>query len=76
MTKKRSNSEWDDWKSWRRGWPYKKDAPDDKKYIKDRDELFKEAGNGWWWYQGTTMWKKYYNKNKLKKKWLTSKRFS
>ena len=25
---------------------------DDPKYIIDRDKLFKENGNGWWWYQG------------------------
>ena len=29
-----------------------------KKYLKDRDELFAENGNGWWWYQGTILGKK------------------
>ena len=27
-------------------WPYK--SINDPKYIKDRDELFKANGNGWW----------------------------
>lgn len=58
-----------DWKSnlEKRGWPYRQDAPNDPEYIKDRSKLFKEAGNGWWWYQGTTMWKNSYNTGKIKK---------
>lgn len=32
-------------------YPYK--GITDKKYLKDRDTLFAENGNGWWWYQGT-----------------------
>ena len=40
----RSNSEWDDWKRWIKGWPFKGDAPDDTQYIKDRNKLFKENG--------------------------------
>ena len=50
---KRSNSEWDDWKAWKKGWRYKKDAPYDKEWQKDRAKTFKENGNGWWWTQGT-----------------------
>jgi len=30
-----------------------------KKYLKDRDELFAENGNGWWWYQGTSLSRQY-----------------
>ena len=41
----------DDWKQWKSGWQYKDDAPKDKKWQKDRTKLFKENGNGWWWFQ-------------------------
>ena len=41
----------DDWKQWERGWQYKADAPKDKKWQKDRRELFKKNGNGWWRFQ-------------------------
>tara|TARA_R100001244_G_scaffold132225_1_gene107593 strand:- start:1033 stop:1275 length:243 start_codon:yes stop_codon:yes gene_type:complete len=42
-----------DWrKSPARGFPYTGDV-DNKKYLKDRSELFAKSGNGWWWYQGT-----------------------
>ena len=31
-------------------WPYGYgDVLEDKKYLKDRRELFREHGNGWWW---------------------------
>lgn len=30
---------------------------DNKKYLKDRAELFAESGNGWWWWQGTHLGK-------------------
>tara|TARA_R110000737_G_C14446547_1_gene462409 strand:- start:636 stop:809 length:174 start_codon:yes stop_codon:yes gene_type:complete len=40
----------DDWKQWRKGWPYDGDV-DDPIYLKERSELFNEAGNGWWWRQ-------------------------
>jgi hypothetical protein len=33
-----------------REFPYK--GTDDPKYIKDRDELFRENGNGWWYETG------------------------
>ena len=29
---KRNNSEWDDWKAWKKGWRYKGDAPTDPEY--------------------------------------------
>ena len=54
----RSNSEWDDWKRWIKGWPYKGDAPDAPEYVKDRDAFFKSNApenapyNGWWRCQG------------------------
>ena len=32
-----------------RHWPYKYDAPRDSQWKKDREELFAEHGNGWWW---------------------------
>lgn len=35
-------------------WKNKKEFPytgiNDPKYIKDRNELFEQSGNGWWWY--------------------------
>jgi hypothetical protein len=30
-------------------WPYTGDITN-KKYLKDRNELFAKSGNGWWWY--------------------------
>jgi len=41
----------DDWKQWKMGWPYRGDVKDPV-YLMERSELFKENGNGWWWYQG------------------------
>jgi hypothetical protein len=38
-------------------WPYKTDAPKNREWNKDRKKLFLENGNGWWWYQGTVLWK-------------------
>lgn len=32
-----------------REFPYK--SLKDPRYIKDRDEFFRENGNGWWWNQ-------------------------
>jgi|TARA_R110002020_G_scaffold3177_2_gene14553 hypothetical protein len=45
-----------DWKEWESGWKYKGDIRDPQ-YLKDRNKLFKENGNGWWWYQGFHIWK-------------------
>jgi len=36
-------------REWIKGWRYKKDAPYDEEWQKDRKELFAESGNGWWW---------------------------
>ena len=35
------------WRQWKIGWRYKKDAPKDRQWIKDRDKLFNINGNGW-----------------------------
>ena len=51
-------------KDWKRGWQYKKDAPYDKEWQKDRDELFAEAGNGWWRLLGTPLFKEHIDKIK------------
>ena len=40
-----------DWKNKKGGWPYKDNPLEDPEYIRDRNALFKENGNGWWWYQ-------------------------
>ena len=40
-----------DWRKKSTGWPFKGDAPDDPKYLRERNKLFKENGNGWWWGQ-------------------------
>ena len=52
--KMKTNSK--DWKKWESGWKYKGDIRDPQ-YLKDRNKLFKENGNGWWWYQGFHIWK-------------------
>lgn len=41
------------------GWPYSSDAPQNKKWKKDRSKLFKEGGNGWWMLKGTPEYKKH-----------------
>ena len=38
----------DDWKEWKNGWKYKRDAPYDEEWKKDRLECFRKNGNGWW----------------------------
>ena len=42
------NRKKDDWKQWKNGWKYKKDAPYDEEWKKDRLECFRKNGNGWW----------------------------
>lgn len=39
-----------------RRWPYTGDV-ENKKYLKDRAELFAKSGNGWWMLQGTSLGK-------------------
>ena len=41
----------DDWKQWKNGWQYEKDAPHDEKWQEDRQKLFTKNGNGWWWFK-------------------------
>ena len=41
----------DDWRKWKNGWRYKKNAPYDDEWKKDRQECFEKNGNGWWWLQ-------------------------
>jgi len=36
----------------KKGWPYSSNAPENKKWQKDRQELFAEGGNGWWYFTG------------------------
>ncbi len=38
----------DDWKNWKKGWKYKRDAPYDPEWKKDRLKCFRKHGNGWW----------------------------
>ena len=38
-----------EWRNLHSGWQYKGDAPKDTQWQKDRQKLFKENGNGWWW---------------------------
>ena len=56
-----------DWQDWTKGWQYKGDI-DDPQYLKDRDKLFKENGNGWWWYEGVRLWKENQEINEIKRK--------
>ena len=37
------------WRQQPKGFPYKDDPTTDEKYLKDRAELFRDHGNGWWW---------------------------
>ena len=54
MKKKKYNSKVYDLKSNpTKSWPYTGDPLTNKKYLKDRSELFAEAGNGWWRLVGT-----------------------
>ena len=48
-----------DWKKTKKGWPYKKDAGIDKQWKKDRSEFFAKSKNGWWF--------EYRHDNKVKK---------
>ena len=49
------------------GWPYSSDAPQNKKWKKDRSKLFKEGGNGWWMLKGTPEYKKHLERIKNEK---------
>mgnify|MGYP003138764175 CR=1 FL=1 len=41
------------WRQQSKGFPYKEDPLTDEEYLKDRTELFRKSGNGWWWQEGT-----------------------
>ena len=46
-----------DWKQWKaKGWKYKRDAPYDEEWKKDRSELFNKHGNGWWWFSKSVVY--------------------
>ena len=48
------------WRKYKtRGWPYSSDAPENNKWQKDREKLFKQGGNGWWMLKGTPAYKKH-----------------
>jgi|TARA_R110000751_G_scaffold83005_1_gene166842 hypothetical protein len=53
-----------DWRNTDTGWPYKEDALKDPNWIKDRDKLFREGGNGWWMLKGTPQYNKHLKKIK------------
>lgn len=56
-----------DWKHQTKGWQYSSDAPHNRQWKKDRAELFKKNGNGWWWTYGVKSWRKYLDNAKKKK---------
>tara|TARA_R100001082_G_C4355654_1_gene156737 strand:+ start:1546 stop:1770 length:225 start_codon:yes stop_codon:yes gene_type:complete len=69
--KKDSNP--NDWKkNPKSGFLYK--STTDPKYIRDRNKLFKENGNGWWWYHGTNLAKYTSNYSLLMEKLLGEKK--
>ena len=37
------------WRKQSKRFPYGENVLKDKKYLKDRRELFLKHGNGWWW---------------------------
>ena len=47
---------------WKNKKEFSYNSINDPKYIKDRNELFKENGNGWWWYH-STMTREQYKKH-------------
>ena len=38
------------WRIQPKGWQYSEDFLNDKKYLEERTELFREHGNGWWFF--------------------------
>ena len=58
-----------DWKKYpKKGWPYT--GMNDPNYIRDRDALLLEHGNGWWWLVGTPLFKEFKDERKI---WLENK---
>ena len=42
------------WRQQPKGCPYGEgDVTENKQYLKDRTKLFRENGNGWWWFPST-----------------------
>ena len=48
-----------EWKRCKRGWPYGDSESEELRWLKDRDALFKENGNGWWVFKGTPQYAQY-----------------
>ncbi len=68
----RIQNEYGNWKKCpKKGFPYT--GIDDPKYLKERNELFAENGNGWWWFQGASQQQRY-GQNDFKKRRLKRKR--
>ncbi len=40
----------DDWKRWKRKWPY--DSLEDPRYISEKKATLIKNGNGWWYDKG------------------------
>jgi len=53
------------WRKQPKGFPYKGDILCNSKYLKDRRELFRKSGNGWWWYPNADP-KPYNNRGHMK----------
>ena len=53
-----------DWKNKTRGFPYKCELRTNKKYLKDRQELFNKSGNGWWWFPSDALREEFHNRLK------------
>ena len=51
--------------------PYEEPLEENEQYLKDRDDLFREHGNGWWLFSPSREYNKAkyrkYNKKKTKK---------
>ena len=47
------------WRQQPKEYPYGDgDVLENKQYLEDRDKLFRESGNGWWWLPPTRQQKK------------------
>tara|TARA_R100001530_G_C4282955_1_gene146071 strand:+ start:108 stop:320 length:213 start_codon:yes stop_codon:yes gene_type:complete len=56
------------WRKQSKRFPYGENVLEDKKYLKDRTELFLKHGNGWWWFPSVKNDKKEYPNLKQYKK--------
>ena len=58
-----------DWKKYpKKGWPYT--GLEDPNYIRDKNALFLEHGNGWYHLVGTSLFKEFRDERKV---WLENK---